>query len=158
MRFSVIYSVDTQAGVLIGQYRPKSRIWQMTERGRSEYEYLGEDWEKGQHRKFCAVLNQKSFDLFVERFHLFAESTRTMGSLGAPGLGLGMSPAISFRGEESAAILSAYVTPHGDPYQVRNFLRANEVEVPGSLMKSRNHKYNQKIWEAVREAMIHRYS
>ena len=53
----------------------------------------------------------QQFDAFVSKLGLHAESTETMGSLGAPGFGFGWSPAISFTSNDQDAITSAYVTP-----------------------------------------------
>lgn len=57
------------------------------------------------------MLTREQFDEFIDRCGLIAESTETMGSIGAPGFGIGWSPAISFRGDDPDAIQNAYVTP-----------------------------------------------
>lgn len=113
MLFSVIYSVDVPDGVSIKDYAPPqvSRLWSLTESGESEYAYLEGQWEKGKHRKWVAMLTRRQFDAFVDKLGLYAESTETMGSLGAPGFGFGWSPAISFSGDYEDAIVNAYVTP-----------------------------------------------
>ena len=74
-------------------------------------ETITEDSENGKHRKWTGLLTRKQFDAFVNKLGLYAESTETMGSLGAPGCGFGWSPAISFTGDHEDAIVSAYVTP-----------------------------------------------
>ena len=77
-----------------------------------DYGYLEGDWERGKHRKWCGVLTKDQFNEFVQSTGLFADSTQTMGSLGAPGFGFGWSPAISFRDDGGRrAVLNAYVTP-----------------------------------------------
>jgi len=48
---------------------------------------------------------------FVRSTGCYPESTETMGSLGAPGFGIGWAPAISFRCDDSETIQNAYVTP-----------------------------------------------
>ena len=114
MLFSVIYEVDTCKGESIRDYAPpRSRAWQLTEQedGHSEYSYLGGKWDKGKHRKWVSVLTKRQFNAFVHHCQLQAEDVETMGSLGAPGCGFGIAPAISFRGEHYGAITSAYVTP-----------------------------------------------
>ena len=114
MQFSVIYSVDVPEGVCVSDYAPPQvgRLWTMTEAGESEYAYLEGRWEKGgKHRKWVALLTRKQFDAFVSKLGLYAESTETMGSLGAPGFGFGWSPAISFNADHEDAIVNAYVTP-----------------------------------------------
>ncbi len=114
MLFSVIYSADTPEDVDVLDFAPPQieELWDETEDD-SEYEYgyLEGCWEKGSHRKWCAVLNREQFDEFVEKCGLFAENVQTMGSLGAPGFGFGWAPAISFSSDSSDAIQSAYVTP-----------------------------------------------
>ena len=114
MQFSVIFSVDVPQGISIKEYAPPQvgRLWTLTEDdGQYEYSYLEGRWEKGKHRKWTALLTRKQFDSFVDKLGLYAERTETMGSLGAPGLGFGWSPAISFTGDHEDAIVNAYVTP-----------------------------------------------
>ena len=79
--------------------------------GQYEYGYLEGDWEKGKHRKWCAMLTKAQFTEFVRATGLVAESTETLGSIGAPGFGFGWSPAISFRDEACEA---------GDPLGLRD--------------------------------------
>ena len=113
MLFSIIYSVDVPRNVGIADYTPPDLCdWQETEHDdQYEYGYLGGRWKKGRHRKWCAILDREQFDAFVEHCGLQAENVRTMGSLGAPGCGVGFAPAVSFRGDDEDAIQSAYVTP-----------------------------------------------
>ena len=113
MRFSVIYSVDCPEDEDISRHAPPDlELWDQTEGDEQyEYSYLEDRWENGSHRKWCAVLDREQFDQFVERCGLIAESTETMGSIGAPGFGFGWAPAISFRSDDPDAIQSAYVTP-----------------------------------------------
>lgn len=124
MLFSVIYSVDTTEDDNIDLYAPPhvEDLWDQTEGDdQREFAYLEGAWENGQHRKWGAVLDREQFDEFVSALCLYADSTPTMGSIGAPGCGFGISPAISFSRDDPDAILSAYVTPmpetskeHGD--------------------------------------------
>ena len=47
-------------------------------------------WQnRSKHRKWVALLTRQQFDAFVSKLGLYAESTETMGSLGAPGFGFG---------------------------------------------------------------------
>lgn len=114
MQFSVIYSVDVPSDVEILDFIPPEveQLWDETEGDdQFEYDYLEGDWENGHHRKWTALLNREQFDEFIERCGLHAETTETMGSIGAPGFGFGWAPAISFTSHDSDAIQSAYVTP-----------------------------------------------
>jgi hypothetical protein len=114
MQFSVIYSVDCPADENVLDYAPPhvEELWDETE-GDEQYElnYLEGCWESGHHRKWCAILDREQFDEFVDHCGLTADSTETMGSLGAPGFGYGWSPAISFDSDNSDALQNAYVTP-----------------------------------------------
>lgn len=114
MLFSVIYSVDVPEGVDVAEFEPPRRdeLWDQTEGDESyEYSYLEGRWEQGAHVKLCAILNRQQFNDFVQHCGLHAEDVQTMGSLGAPGCGYGVSPAISFTSYSEDAIQSAYVTP-----------------------------------------------
>lgn len=112
MQFSIIYSADVPEDEDISRFAPPQlELWDETEDGPSDYAYLEGEWENGTHKKWCAVLTREQFDEFVEHCGLSAESTRTMGSIGAPGFGYGWAPAISFNGDHEDAICNAYVTP-----------------------------------------------
>jgi hypothetical protein len=113
MKFSIIYSVDVPEDEDISRFAPPDLdLWDETEDDdQYEYGYLEDRWENGSHRKWCAILDREQFDDFVQQCGLIAESTETMGSLGAPGFGFGWAPAISFTSHDSDAIQSAYVTP-----------------------------------------------
>lgn len=112
LQFSVIYSVDCTRDTNILPHTPSWGRWDTTEDDdQYEYDYLEGDWEGGQHRKFCAVLSREYFEKFLAEQELKAEDVETMGSLGAPGLGFGCSPAISFNGGEDGVMKNAYVTP-----------------------------------------------
>ncbi len=147
MLFSVIYSVDVPRDVSICRRSPPAhqlrRLWQLTEQGSDDYGYLGDYWKKGKHRKWCAILTRKQFDEFVQHCGLAAENIKTMGSLGAPGFGYGLAPAISFRGDEPDAIQSAYVTPIPRCRALRDF----ETKYP-------KHPYGEEVWERVRRVVI----
>ncbi|KAA5538577.1 hypothetical protein FYK55_27200 [Roseiconus nitratireducens] len=114
MQFSIIYSVDCPEGEDIDLYAPPQvdELWDQTEEDEQyDYGYLEGCWTNGSHRKWCAILSREEFDEFVGHCGLQAESTETMGSLGAPGCGFGWAPAISFTSDDPNAIQSAYVTP-----------------------------------------------
>jgi len=115
MLFSIIYSVDVPRDETVNPYLPREEILKKMDETEDddcyEYNYLEGDWENGHHTKICGVLNKEEFSKFIDDTNLYAEDVETMGSIGAPGLGFGCSPAISFNGDEQNAILSAYVTP-----------------------------------------------
>ena len=60
-----------------------------------------------------------------------------MGSLGAPGFGIGWAPAISFRSDDPCAIQSAYVSPFPD---------------------TRRESCGEKEWDRVRTAVLAVYA
>ncbi len=139
MLFSVIYSVDCPEDEDVSQFAPPEveELWDQTE-GDEQYElgYLEGCWEHGSHRKWCAILDREQFDEFVDHCGLYAETTETMGSLGAPGFGFGWAPAISFTSHETEAIQNAYVSP------------IPEVE---------RESCNERDWERVRGAVLSVY-
>ena len=114
MKFSIIYSVDVPQDGDLMEFAPPNLgdLWEETE-GDDQYEhsYLEGRWETGHHRKWVAILDREQFDRFIDHCGLFAEGVETMGSLGAPGCGLGWAPAISFSSEDLNAVQYAYVTP-----------------------------------------------
>jgi hypothetical protein len=124
MQFSVIYSVDVPSEINLDDYAPPhvAVLWDETQGDdHYEYSYLEGRWQEGHHRQWGAILTRAEFDEFVEHCGLKAEDVRTLGSIGAPGCGVGSAPAISFTSNEEDAIQSAYVTPlpettkdHGD--------------------------------------------
>lgn len=110
--YSVIYSVDVfDRAQPIKWFRPpRHRRWDLTECDDWSDEY-GPDVGKVKHRKWCALLTPDEFAKFVDDVGLRAEDVETMGSLGAPGFGLGWAPAVSFQADDPAAWQNAYVTP-----------------------------------------------
>ena len=144
IQFSVIYSVDVPSDERIMEYNPppdqrRHKLWAMTEDDKQyDYDYLGGRWATGKHRKWCALLDRHEFEEFLHHCNLYAEDVETMGSLGAPGLGYGLVPAISFQGDDYDAFLSAYVTPFPD-------------WVP-------QHPVDERSWERLRRAIIRLYS
>lgn len=140
MLFSVIYSVDVPEDEDVLDFAPPDakKLWQETEGDEQyEYGYLEGRWEQGSHRKWCAVLTRDQFDEFVRRCSLSAESTPTLGSIGAPGGGFGWQPAVSFRGDHPDAIQSAFVTP---------------------LPETRKQAGDEGDWDRVRSAVLAVYS
>ena len=120
MLFSIIYEVDGPTISGMQQYYPpksQQKDWDVTERGESD---AVDGWK---HRKFCAVLNAKQFRAFIDRTGLEAESTRTMGMLGAPGCQpwYGCLPAISFNSRDCDLYINAYVCPIMDKLAAMRF-------------------------------------
>lgn len=75
----------------------------------------GDSYRFGWHEKWCAILNERLFKQFCDDQYLYADDCETMGSIGAPGFGVGWAPAISFNSEDYEAIMvNAYVTPIPD--------------------------------------------
>jgi hypothetical protein len=138
MLFSIIYSVDVPEDLDIDKYAPPQadELWDMTEDGRTEYAYLEGDWTNGTHRKWCAILDRDQFDKFVRKCGLSADSTETMGSIGALGCGY-WAPAISFDANHSDCIANAYVTP---------------------LPEVRKQEITEADWHRLRDAMLAVYS
>ena len=136
MRFSVIYSFDCPGDFSVKRYYPSQRkLWTMTERSDTPSDAEIESMPK--HRKLCAILTRKQFDRFLSDTGLFAEDIETMGSIGAPGFGVGWAPAISFRSDDCDAYQNAYVTP-----------------LPET---SRGGDYTERDWERIRSAVIRKY-
>lgn len=151
MIFSVIYSLDVPGDERIGRFKPpnnqlRRKLWQCTEDDSCyDYSHLGGRWEKGKHRKYCAVLTRKEFDQFVEECELIAQKHETMGSLGAPGFGIGWAPAISFDSNIDDAIANAYVTP------IPTIHTREQFEAGPSK------SFDEDDWERVRKAVINHY-
>jgi hypothetical protein len=121
--YSVIYGCDVQRNVkLVAPTKDQIHLWQCTERnGGPNGEQMGwgqsdewGNWKRGRHRKYCAILDQEQFDAFILHADLHASGVETCGSLGAPGLGFGVSPAIAFEKFEDDCFQQAYVTPFPD--------------------------------------------
>lgn len=136
MLFSVIYDVDIPSDANMDFYTPPrvEELWQQTEDDSSSE--CNDIWPGCQHRKWAAVLNREQFDEFVEKLSVYADSAETMGSIGAPGLGYGVSPAISFSSGADDAVMSAYVTP-----------------IPEVSKKC----FDERDWQRVRKAMLSVY-
>lgn len=117
MLFSVIYEADIGRVDRVEEYAPPHtrRDWQLTESGPTE------DGEGGKHRKWCALLTRQKFEDFVSHCSLVASGVQTMGSIGAPGFGIGWAPAMCFEGGDSYTHQSAYVTPIPKVRTVKQF-------------------------------------
>jgi len=136
MLFSVIYSADVPSTVSIRDFAPPHarRLWTKLEGDEGyEFSHLEGRWERGKHRKWIAQLDREQFDEFVKALDLHAESSHTLGSLGAPGFGVSWAPAISFTSNDPDAILSAYVTP---------------------IPEVSKHGGDERDWERVRRAVL----
>jgi len=150
MLYSVIYTVDVPSNESIVPFLPPHRrkLWETTEGdGGYDCEDLGGVWAKGKHRKLVALLTQEEFDKFIDHVGLYAENVETMGSLGAPGFGMGWAPAIAFIGNDPNAILDAYVTPLLGHVEDGKIVSDEDVELP----------LDDKAWDNIRDAIIERY-
>jgi hypothetical protein len=157
MHFSIIYSVDIPRHEAIGNYMPNDRLrrrrFDMTEGDESyDYNYLADEtpgndyWRNGKHRKLCAILSKQEFEEFLFDTGLFPEDVETLGSIGAPGFGFSLAPAISFTNDDPEAIQSAYVTP------IPLFNTVNDGKLPEF------EGFNERSWQRTRRAVIEHYS
>lgn len=134
MYYSVIYDFDVPLPcrtypadrVSVKHFKPPHcrKLWECTESG-------VEDGKK--HRKYTAILNQEQFDEFVKNLSLAASSIETMGSIGAPGYGFGLTPAICFEGTDERVYQNAYVTPSGSAVELAEFLKTHGIKPPMCL-------------------------
>lgn len=154
MLFSAIYSIDASSEDSIESCFPPGietgkeydhEVWECTEDGETEYEYLGGVWMGGKHRKFSALLTRKEFEEFLCHTGLRVSCTQTMGSLGAPGFDIYWAPAIAFDLDDPDFIVSAYVTPIPTVRTREQFM---ERDGPG---------FGNDAWERVRDAVIKTY-
>jgi len=135
MIFSVIYSFDCPRDISVNDYYPsKRRLFDLTEQSDTVADAEIEGMPK--HRKLCGILTREQFEEFLWDVQIYAEDVETMGSLGAPGLGFGLSPAISFGGDDYNAYQNAYVTP---------------------LPETTKSELNERDWQRVRTAVINTY-
>jgi len=115
-------------------------------------------------RKWCALLNREQFEQFLCQTGLVATS-RTMGSIGAPGFGFGMAPAVSFELEDCGGYdiednwdpdvwCNAYVTPCPDFTMVEP---GKEDEAREIKDHSDEWKEGAHGWEALEEMMFKLY-
>ncbi len=161
MKFSVIYSCDVPRNTkLIAPPPSQSHLWECTEKdGGPEggQNCGGREWQRGRHRKYCAWLSQEQFDIFVEHASLFAEDVHTMGSIGAPGFGFSLAPAISFTGDDCDTVQSAYVTPITD----RLFVSPeDQPSLPGfeDVLLDAIQAEATALWEETRSQIIETYA
>lgn len=167
LAYSVIYSCDVKVNTRLMAPPPKqSHLWECTERsggpegGQMDWGVDGPEWARGRHRKYCALLTQSEFDEFIERCDLFADDVETMGSIGAPGFGFSLVPAISFNGSDHRCdtIQSAYVTPvpvdesAPTPLEIQPALPGFE-DVALDVLETET----QSIWREIREEIIDEY-
>lgn len=119
MLFSVIYTADypVPTGEFYGETKiddvappHRRKLWELTEAYDEDAFYWGSG-ARWRHRKWAAVLTREQFDEFIRKTWLTADDTETMGSIGAPGFGMGWAPAVSFSHDSDGQALNAYVTP-----------------------------------------------
>jgi len=138
--YSVIYTVESKDPK--DYYPYDMEDWKITEDHESEY------IDEYHHIKMIALLTPEKFNKFIDDCGLYAENIETMGSLGAPGYGLGWSPAISFNGEVYDAWLNAYVTPN-----------ITEEEADKHLKQTRLNEEDagDYIWKKIREQILEKW-
>lgn len=165
MEFSVIYSFDVRRDQSVEPYNPpknqRRRLWDLTE-GNEQYEfdYLGESYKHGKHRKWCALLTRKQFDEFVSHTGIYPEDVETLGSLGAPGCGFGLAPAISFNGGPDVygkpIWQNAYVTPL--PEVEPNWERFERPLLDAKTIKEHKARRSDQVWDRIKRAILSVYS
>jgi len=142
MKFYVIYSFDVLDGESVKPLQPPNvKAWDLTETDESyDYDYLGPEYEKGKHRKYCRMMSKESFKRFIAGTFLIMEDIETMGSI----TDLGWMPAFAFRSEDEEFHIiqqGAYVTPIPEHPEGKEFTKA---------MTSKN-------WELIKKALLNMY-
>lgn len=135
MKWSVIYSVDTKPEQKIERFAPEGE-WVLTEEDDCyDLDYLGEDYEGGHHRKYCAYLSDEAFKKFLDNTLYPAFLENTMGMLGSmleDGMDYGWRPAFSFMPElyqwDDPIDQNAYAFPFPENEQETEFLQSFENE------------------------------
>jgi len=165
MEYSIIYSCDVPKNTHLAAPPPsQSHLWVCTERdggpngGQMDWGVSGIEWSRGRHRKYCAILDQKEFDEFVNHVYIYAEDVETGGSIGAPGFGYCCVPAISFTGNSDDMLQSAYVTPMPDH---PGFVSPEaHPAIPGfeDVLEDVLQSESGALWNATREEIIETYA
>jgi hypothetical protein len=139
LSFYVIYSFDCMKTESVKQFQPPFiKRWDCTEGDdQFDYDYLKGDWIGGKHRKYCAQLNKKQFEQFIDHCCLTMEDVNTMGSLTE----FGLLPAHSFNLSDSdhsyeCAMVNAYVTP---------------------LIMNEGIERTDELWESLKQEMLHKF-
>ena len=128
-------------------------VWTQTE-GDDQYEFdflaegdIDSPWLGGHHQKWVALLTKEQFVQFAYECYLTADNVQTMGSIGAPGFGFGLAPAISFDGSSAPDGWSnAYVTP------------IPIAKIPEDLETLDESVLSERNWERVRKVVIEVFS
>jgi len=136
MLFSVIYDFSCPKDLPVKRLYPsnfrkvekKERIWDITE---INLDPVIDGWKQ---RKICALLTKEEFAEFVNSCDLIADSTETMGSIGAPGLGYGISPAISFNAGGGDCYQNAYVTPIPEVNRANGFTERDWERIKAAIL------------------------
>ena len=119
VEFSIIYEFDISCQDKVGRYKPKpDSKFKLTECSDGE----PSDWcaelfgGKCKHRKYIGILTEEQMEVFIDYCCIYASDVETMGSLGSPGCGPGLAPAVSFSSQDDPDVIdSAYITPLCDP-------------------------------------------
>lgn len=154
--YGVIYSADWDpARGRVADFAPPNRrkLWTLTE-GDEQAEYTYDGMPYTRHRKWCALLTPAQMHEFVDWVGIYPTDTPTLGALGMPGCGLGITPAISWDGDDPQAIQNAYVTPLlvGEPGDYDALLRDDAADgtLPGMAPTEADIAAAwERLWDAV---------
>ena len=135
MEFYVIYSFDITKDLSVVPFKPPFiKRWDLTEQDdQYEYDYLGYEYENGKHRKYCAMLDKKHFNQFVNDCNLYMTDIQTMGSITEYGHLPAHSFDYNYDGYDEPINANAYVTP------------------------IINNEMNEKNWNRIKKAMLSMY-
>ena len=88
----------------------------------------------------------EEFEQFLSDTGLVSEDVETMGSLGAPGFGMGWAPAISFNGDSmyECVIQNAYVTPIPMAKTVKD-------------LETYDYELTERDWQRIRDLIVKKY-
>lgn len=154
--YSVIYTADwNPAEHEVKDFAPPKvrKLWDLTE-GDEQADYDEMGWTR--HRKWVALLTPAEFVEFVEATYLIAEDHETMGSIGAPGYGVGWAPAIPFSGDNATgALQDAYVTPNpkGLAEDYEPALREDQLSFY-PLTDDEKAELHERLWQRLREQVL----
>lgn len=144
MKFYIIYSFDVTKEMSVNPFKPPLiKRWTMTEDDDCyEYDYLGEKYEKGKHRKYTALLNKNQFKRFIEHCNMVMDDVETMGSITE----YGHLPALSFNINDAV---------QNDYYELINAF-AYVTPLPEHVIKGKEltTSLNDRNWKRLKQIML----